>query len=209
MSDDAFELRIAWQQHVGTSPVALAWFDRVVARHRAEGRHYHDLHHVCWVVRHVLDLAGHAEDPGAVVAAACFHDVVYDVHRSDNEAVSAGLAAEALAELGWRASRVRHVAAMIAATAGHRVEGTDPDTEVLLAADLAVLAAEPTRYDDYARAVRREYAHLDEGAWRSGRTAVLESLLHRDRLFPERLDLHAWEHRARANITSELASLAD
>ena len=86
------------------------------------------------------------------------------------------------------------------------MEGVDRDTAVLLAADLAVLAAEPSRYADYATAVRREYAHVDDDAWRSGRARVLRTLLDRPRLFAPELGLDEWERRARANVTSELAS---
>ena len=82
----------------------------------------------------------------------------------------------------------RHVAEMVMATAGHDVDGVDRDTAVLLAADLAVLAAEPSRYADYATAVRREYAHVDDGGWRAGRSAVLRTLLARPRLFAAELE---------------------
>jgi predicted metal-dependent HD superfamily phosphohydrolase len=56
--------------------------------------------------------------------------------------------------------------------------------------------------------VRREYAHVDDAGWRTGRSAVLRTLLARPRLFAAELGLDEWERRARANITSELAVLA-
>ena len=94
------------------------------------------------------------------------------------------------------------------ATATHDLAGVDRDTAVLLAADLAVLAAEPSRYADYATAVRREYAHVDDDAWRAGRGAVLRTLLDGARSSsPPELGLDEWERRARANLTSELASI--
>ena len=93
------------------------------------------------------------------------------------------------------------------ATAGHDAAGADRDTAVLLAADLGVLAAEPARYADYANAVRREYSHVDDDGWRTGRGAVLRNLLDRQRLFATELGLDDWEHRARGNITAELAAL--
>jgi predicted metal-dependent HD superfamily phosphohydrolase len=83
----------------------------------------------------------------------------------------------------------------------------DTDTAVLLAADLAVLAAEPAAYSDSVRKIRREYAHLDDEQWRSGRRAVIEGFLGRPSIFPPELDLDAWERRARANLTAELAAL--
>jgi predicted metal-dependent HD superfamily phosphohydrolase len=117
------------------------------------------------------------------------------------------MAERAVHEIGWPEQRCRHVAELVLATAGHEVQGVDRDTAVLLAADLAVLAAEPARYAEYATAVRREYAHVDDRAWRDGRSAVLRSLLARPQLFAPELDLGEWERRARANLTSELASL--
>ena len=162
-----------------------------------------------WMVRHLtaFDEAGHLRHPDAVVAAAFFHDVVYDATRSDNEAVSARLAREALSSIGWSDDRCDRVAAMVEATAGHEVAGADADTCALLAADLAVLAAPPARYDDYVRMIRREYTHVSDDDWRVGRGAVLRNFLERDHLFAPTLGLDEWEQRARANITAELATL--
>lgn len=209
MGDGALELRVAWERYVGDIPVAIGWFDSVVARHRAPERHYHGVRHVHWVVRHVLELAERLPvgDLGAVVAAAFFHDVVYDPTASDNEAASARLAAAALTEMGWDPGRIQAVTDMIVATTDHDVDAADLDTQLLLAADLGVLAAEPTRYLDYVRAVRREYAHVSEADWRHGRAAVLRKLIGRTHLFAPAIHLTDWEQRARANIAAELATL--
>jgi predicted metal-dependent HD superfamily phosphohydrolase len=209
MPHDELELRIAWEQHLGSSGSSRGWFDSVLAGYRRPDRHYHDARHVRWVVRHVIALAGHTDDIGAVIAAAFFHDAAYDATRGDNEAVSAQLAERALDDLDWSPERRRRVVAMIEATATHDVENADADTKVLLAADLAVLAAEPSRYGDYVRAVRREYAHVDDTGWREGRSAVLHRLLDLPHLFASSLGLDEWEQRARANITDELAALRD
>jgi len=202
-------LRVAWQQHVGTSSEGMLCFDSVVSRHREPARHYHDLRHVGWVVRHSQNIAaGHpVDDLDAVVAAAFFHDAVYEPTRTDNELASARLAERALGEIGWDRARSERVARLVLATTGHALDGADRDTAVLLAADLAVLAAEPARYTEYAAAVRREYAHVDDAGWKAGRAGVLHALLDRPRLFAPDLGLDDWEHRARANITAELAVL--
>lgn len=209
MSPGELEVWVGWQRHIGASPAARAWFDSIVARHCAPGRHYHDLRHVRWVVRHLaeLDARGHVRRPDETFAAACFHDAIHDPTAGDDEAASARLARLALTEIGWSPDRCDRVAAMIEATAHHDVGIADDDTRALLAADLAVLAAEPTRYGDYVRAVRREYAHLDDDAWRTGRGAVLEGLAAREHLFAPELGLDDWERRARANLAAELATL--
>lgn len=202
------EVRLAWERSIGRSDAADSWFESVLSRHREPQRHYHTLRHVCWVLRHVLDLAGRGlvDDLGAVVAGGCFHDAVYDPTRHDNEQVSGELAAKALREIGWPPARTDHVVAMILATATH-ASAEDRDTAVLLAADLGVLAADPAAYGDYVRGVRCEYAHVDEASWRTGRAAVLRSFLDRPAIYAPSLGLDAWEQRARANLTAELVSL--
>ena len=211
------ELRVAWQRHVA---IDMPEFEAVMARHREPHRRYHGEHHIGWVVRHAQHLAAQLEAPGvaghgaqpidlgAVIAAAFYHDAVYDPRASDNEAASARLASEVLVRGGWNAGRVAAVANMIQATADHRHGETgDLSSAVLLAADLAVLAADPAGYSAYVDGVRLEYGHVADSDWVVGRSAVLRSFIDRDHIFPAALGLHAWETRARANIATELAAL--
>ena len=99
------------------------------------------------------------------------------------------------------------VGAMIEATAHHDVTDVDVDRAVLFAADLAVLAASPGSYSDYARNVRREYAHVGDRDWVTGRGAVLRSFLARPAIYAPCLALDDWEQRARGNLTAELETL--
>lgn len=212
MTTGDLELRIAWQRHVGTGPAADRWLDSVLTRHREAHRHYHDVRHVRWVIRHVIELAADGRvtplDLGAVVAAAFFHDVIYDPTAPANESASAALAVSALAELDWPVDRAARVATMIEGTAHHRADdGTTADAAVLYAADLGVLAADPTGYSDYVRNVRREYRHVDDAEWAAGRATVLRSFLDRGTIYAPMLGLDEWERRARANLTAELSTL--
>ena len=211
MTTGDLELRIAWEQHVGTDDAAKGWYESVVARHREPHRHYHDVRHVRWVVRQARALADGRDDLhdlGSVIAAAFFHDAIYDPTASDNEAASAVLATRALSELGWPDERVARVGAMIEGTAEHRVDPTiTVDTAVRYAADLGVLAADPAGYSDYVRNVRREYHHVSDADWASGRSAVLRSFLDRDVIYAPELGLDEWELRARANLVAELGAL--
>lgn len=211
MSGGELELVVAWQRHVGRGDPAERLFESVLARHRERARHYHDVRHVRWVVRHVVELAERVAvaDLDAIVAAAFFHDAIYEVDRSDNERRSAELAVRCLREIGWDPERCDRVAAMIVATE-HLTGGSgdvDLDTAVLLAADLAVLGADPGAYSDYVRRIRREYGHLDDDEWRTGRSAVLAGFLARPSIFPPALGLDTWDRRARANLTAESVAL--
>jgi predicted metal-dependent HD superfamily phosphohydrolase len=129
---------------------------------------------------------------------------VYDPRSADNESASAALARQVLTELDQPPPTVARVSALVEATADH--QPSSADEAVLVDADLAVLAGDPATYEAYARGVRREYAHVDDDAWRVGRAAVLRSLLDRRRLFTTE-PATAWEARARANLTAELAGL--
>lgn len=211
MTTGDLELRIAWDQHVGTGDAATGWYESVVARHHEVQRHYHDVRHVRWVVRQARALADgrdDIEDLGSIIAAAFFHDVIYDPTASDNEAASAVLAASALGELGWPDERIARVVTMIEGTTHHRVDPTiTVDTALLYAADLSVLAADPAGYSDYVRNVRREYRRVSDVDWVTGRSAVLRSFLDRSAIYAPVLGLDGWELRARANLVAELGAL--
>jgi predicted metal-dependent HD superfamily phosphohydrolase len=205
---DEVELRAAWSEAIGRDARCMAAFDDVLGRHREPHRRYHGVRHVVWVVRHVHELVVDVavRDAPAVAAAAFFHDAVYHPPANDNEAESAALAERVLAELGWDARRCRAVGDLVRATAGHEPDG-DPDRNVLIDADLAVLGSEPAAYQAYATGVRVEYAHLDDDAWRRGRAEVVRRLLARQPLFATEPGRRRWESRARANLAAELATL--
>ena len=79
---------------------------------------------------------------------------------------------------------------------------------MLLDADLAILAADPAAYREYAAGVRGEYRHLTDDEWRVGRSDVLRRLIERECVYSTAAGRRRWEHRARANLASELAELA-
>jgi predicted metal-dependent HD superfamily phosphohydrolase len=194
----------------GVSPAeAYPPFDALVAAHSEPHRHYHNLEHLAEMFRVAGRLAAVTEDSVAVQLAIWFHDAVYDPKAKDNEARSAELAAEVLTPLGVPIATVDKVKWLIRATA-HLLAPeptTDPDTVVLLDADLAILAASEERYRRYAADIRKEYAFVSDAEYRAGRAAVLKLFLARPRLFQTAVMLEEGEARARANLAAELAEL--
>ena len=227
MSDEV-ELRTAWSVIAPSPGRSGEVFDDLIARHRQPHRRYHGVRHVVWVLRHVHELQAalpgcrdeQAYDAIAVAAAAFFHDAIYDATRDDNEERSAVLAGHQLASLGWDDARVGLVAALVRETATHVAHDastlaagapapSDTERHVLLDADLAVLGSEPAAYAAYSTGVRVEYGHLTDDVWQNGRAAVLRRLLGRASIYGSAPAREWWEARARANLTAELASLAD
>ena len=181
--------------------------ERLVTAYDDPARGYHDLRHLREVLEHLDDLvpADHPERD-AVLLAAWFHDAVYDA-VGDNEERSARLADAVLTQAGVPIPLVDEVTRLVRLTAGHDPAADDLPGQLLCDADLAILASGTERYDAYLSGVRREYAHLPDTDFNSGRAAVLKDLARRERLFHTAYGRERWEPAARANLAREQAQL--
>ena len=181
----------------------------LLARWDEPHRQYHTRAHLRAVLDVVDAAATSAARPDLVRLAAWWHDASYDPGATGdaNERDSAALAERTLAALGAPAPVAAEVARLVLITADHAAAEGDRDAALLCDADLAVLAADPAGYRAYAEAVRREYAHVPDAAFREGRAAVLRRLLDLPALYRLPHLRAAWEDRARANLTRELAGL--
>ncbi|MER7417876.1 metal-dependent phosphohydrolase [Micromonospora peucetia] len=181
----------------------------LLARWREPHRHHHTPDHLAAVLDVVDAYAPSAGRPDLVRLAAWCHDAVYDPRAMGdaNERDSAALAGTLLTGAGLPADAVAEVRRLVLLTAGHAVDPGDADGALLCDADLAVLAAPPEAYDRYAAAIRREYAHVPDPAFRAGRARVLAGLLALPALFRLPPLARRWESRARANLTRELTAL--
>lgn len=187
--------------------------DRLLAAYDDPRRGYHDRQHLTEVLEWVDvlldaspgDVDGSA-DRDAVVLAAWFHDAVYE-GAGDDEERSAALAERELATAGLPSFLVREVARLVRLTAAHRPEADDVAGAVLCDADLAILASDDAHYAEYLSGVRREFADITDGDFRSGRARVLRQLLDAASLFGTRYGREHWEQRARDNLRRELEVL--
>ena len=193
---------------LGGSPQAARVAQDLLDRYREPHRAYHDERHLSEVL-HALDLLDVPGEPGPVRWAACWHDAVYEPRAADNEELSAALAAQALPRLGAAPAPVAEVVRLVRLTATHAPRPGDDAGALLCDADLAVLAAAPERYAGYAAGVRAEYAHLDDGAFRAGRAALLRTFLGRQRLYATASGRRRWEDAARRNLAAELRRLSE
>lgn len=193
---------------VGIEPAEVyPAFDRLVEAHQQPHRHYHDLEHVAEMLKVVGRLSDLAPDPLAVTLAVWFHDAVYDPQSKDNEPASARLAGEVLSGLRLDPKLISRVADLVMVTAHTGDPTDDADAMVLLDADLAILGADEKRYRRYADAVRREYAHVPDDAYRAGRATVLKSFLKRDAIYRTTRMHQTGEEFARINLRREIHEL--
>jgi predicted metal-dependent HD superfamily phosphohydrolase len=200
-----------WQhtlQSFGVDQVAAEKaFNSLVAAYSTPSRYYHTLKHIDRVLSTIQILQGYTNNLAAVQLAAWFHDVVYDTEAKDNEERSADYAFELLSSLGIPESIIITVTRLILNTKDHQAAVNDYDSQVLLDADLAILAANSVEYEEYAHAIRQEYGWLPEKDYITGRQKVLERFLQRSHIYFTPLMLEFAEPSARGNIQAEIQSL--
>ena len=201
-------VRRAWR---GLCPredaVTRAVLADLVARWSEPHRRYHDLTHLAEVLTVLPRLPKGNAVP--VRLAALFHDAVYrpDVAGTANEEASAVLLERLAPGCGFGPATVTEAVRLVLLTAGHAPHAGDVNGAALCDADLAILAAPPMRYLDYASGVRAEYAHVDGKTFASGRAAVLRDLEARRPLFATEYGQREFEAVARSNIARELSML--
>ena len=182
-------------------------FDDLLARHAEPHRAYHTLEHL----EECFDLhdehRGLAGKPAQIELAIWFHDAVYDPTSQDNEQQSAAVAANCLASAGAAPELIAGVESLILAT--RHVDLPAPgDAQLLVDIDLGVLGAEPPRFWEYERRIRREYEFVPEAEYRRARSAVLDRFLQRPRIYQTPAIAAAREQRARANLAASIEQLS-
>lgn len=114
------------------------------------------------------------------------------------------------AAFGWEPAvdswLAKWVARLVMVTKTHKATIDDINGAVLSDADLSVLGSDVTRYREYARAVREEYASVSDEVFKPARAQVLTSLLAGS-IFHTGPGRDRWEERARRNVADEIQAL--
>jgi predicted metal-dependent HD superfamily phosphohydrolase len=191
-----------WCLHHGASEAATSdLWTQLSTLYTEPHRHYHHLGHIASSLSE-FDAIG--SNKSLIEGAIWFHDIIYDPKRDDNEAAS--IASFLDATSSWLDPQSgTAITRLIDATDFRISPSDDPDSRLMVDIDLAILSASPEIYDDYCQAIRREYAHVSDEAFREGRAKVMAGFLERPIYWTE------WfigrEERARENIVRELGRL--
>lgn len=185
------------------------WIKEVRRRYSEPQRHYHTNEHIDSMLLLANKHASHINDPEAVRLAIYFHDVVYDPTRSDNEVRSIEFFWQHAAA-GDSEEKSKKVEKYIECTIKHEIPedcADDGDLKLFLDFDLEVLGRASEEYERYAQQIRKEYIHIPDEVYRSGRSKVLEHFIRRDVLYFSDFFLSTHEEQARRNINRELQRL--
>lgn len=196
-----------------THDASEAVFFTLISSYSESTRAYHTLRHLSEMLALVAKHRDSIQDINTVLAAIFFHDYVYkttlnpDGKFNDNEGQSAQRAVNVLDGLGVPKDKIAKIVRYILATKSHELpDANDEDLKLFLDFDMAILAADDNRYDEYARGVAAEYAWAEKGAYTQGRIAVLNGFLAKPVIFHSD-EMKPLEEKAKANIKRELENL--
>ena len=196
-------------------PVILkALWQDIAVRYNESQRVYHSLQHIQQLFGQFEQIKQHLNEPHIIALALFYHDVIYEPTCVDNELKSAEYAVEALSSY-LTAEQCQYIYALIMMTASHQIDDIDKnldkakesDAAYLLDMDLSILGASWPEYEQYAQAVRQEYAHISNVNYHVGRISVLKGLLAHQTLYLTDYYHSRLEEQARENIKREIKIL--
>ena len=194
----------------GTIPQTLR------CRYAEPWRHYHTMVHVDAMEEQLGDALAAKVKVDDLLACRAFiwwHDAIYEPEapHGRNEARSAELCHAEMTASGADPATIARAVAMIEATARHMPPFTAiaPDAPLMLDIDLSILGASPEAYARYADAIRHEYRHVAEPAYREGRVRILQGFLARPVIFLTDWASRRWDAQARINLAGEVALLVN
>ena len=193
----------AWRNLGLPAPASLK--SRLINAYSEPSRQYHSLQHLLECITHLEPVIHLAHHPGEVEISLWFHDAIYDPKAKDNELRSGQWASDALIDKGASPVQAQRVRSLILATR-HQSTPTEPDQQLIVDIDLAILGASPARFAEYDAQVKAEYLWVPNVIYRRQRQAVLQAFLDRDPLYRTAHFRHQYEQPAKANLQGAIQS---
>lgn len=185
----------------------LSLWNEIEKKYSGRKRYYHNLTHLQSMYDVLCDCKEEIQDWDIVLFSLFYHDIIYNVLRSDNEEKSAAMAVTKLRQLNVTGDRIDKCRQLILATKAHSA-ATDNDMQFFTDADLSILGRSPEVYEAYSKQVRREYAIYPDMVYKPGRKKVLEHFLGMERIYKTNWFHQQYESPARINMERERVALA-
>lgn len=204
------EMSRRWQGFLSRANLrdaASSTFDQLASAYQSPERHYHNLNHIHHCLSELETVASACPTPVEVEAAIWFHDYVYDARRNDNETQSSSAAASMLQMMGMEPASLSIVSELILDTRHKVIPKTAAGTFVV-DIDLSILGRPVDEFDAYERGIRAEYAHVDDLAFRQGRSTILSAFLARPTIYATKQFRERYESSARVNLQRSLERLS-
>lgn len=181
------------------------WLE-IFTRHSEPKRHYHTITHLEAIIENLKQIQDKINDWDDLLFAVFYHDIIYKASSNTNEADSAKVAVQKLAEIGYPQQKIAKCSEMILATKQHEFS-EDSDTNYLMDADLAILGSNPYEYQKYTEQIREEYAIYPDFIYNAGRKKALQHFLQMEHIYKTDYFINKYEEKARENIANEIVVL--
>lgn len=181
------------------------WIE-IEKNYSSPGRYYHTLFHLEMLLDQLNGCKPMISDWDSVLFSIFYHDIIYNVLKSNNEEKSADLAAKRLLALNVPLDRINTCREQILATKSHQVSNSE-DVNLFTDADLSILGQPDDVYEQYCSQIRQEYSIYPDIVYRPGRKKVVAHFLKMKRIFKTSIFYDKYESQARKNLESELNRL--
>ena len=182
--------------------IAESWAE-IEQNYTHKKRHYHTLSHLDNLLAQLTAVKDKIEGRDTVLFTLFYHDVVYDVMKSDNEEQSAKLAEKRMKQISAPDYIIKNCKNQILATKKHLAH-PQSDTNYFTDADLSILGQSLENYIAYSQNVRKEYSVYPDLVYIPGRKKVLEHFIKMERIYKTAYFYHKFEHQAKQNLQFEL-----
>lgn len=172
--------------------------NELISRYNEPHRFYHNIFHINDMLN--IAMGCRPSNTGIVNLIIWYHDAIYDPTRKDNEEKSAELAIEQLKD-HLSSDDVDYISSGILLTK-HQFSSNllTTDMSIVVDSDLYILSHDWC-YTAYARAIRKEYGHLNNNEYIAGRKQFLEKMMQKTYYYGV---LHSRNTKAKKNIQMEL-----
>lgn len=178
----------------------------IVQRHTEKHRKYHTLNHLKHIFGELRPVENQLKNLHCITLSVFFHDIIYQVKKSNNEEKSAAFAKAFMEEHAKLKPFSPTVHDQIIATKHHKAT-KDSDTNFLIDADMAILGQPREVYREYTENIRKEYQIYPDFMYRKGRRKVVTQFLTTPQIFHTDFFHAKYQKQAEENLHWELTQL--
>lgn len=185
---------------------AIELWNEIETNYSDQKRHYHTLKHLNNLLNQLILIKDVINNLDTILFTLFYHDIIYNVLKSNNEDQSAELAVTRMKQILVPNQMIEDCKSQILATKKH-LFNSDYDTNYFTDVDLSVLGQDWKTYSEYYKNVRKEYSIYPNLVYNPGRKKVLIHFLEMDRIFKTDYFYSKFEQQAKYNLQKELELL--
>jgi predicted metal-dependent HD superfamily phosphohydrolase len=187
------------------STIDKLW-NEIEIEYTSKNRYYHTLAHLEKILLELEEVKSRIADWPTILFSLYYHDIIYNIRKSNNELKSAEFAEDRMQSLGIPKEKIEKCKEQIIATSSHKLSD-DLDTNYFLDADLAVLGCSRGDYKIYSEDIRKEYRIYPDLFYNTRRKKVIKYFLSREQIYKTGHFYDKYEVQARENLQWELKNL--